>query len=112
MRLKRTLVFQRSKTSAKALIPAPEEEETVERYARCLPTHSYFSQEVCLAIVADGDGGAVWLFMGTVRKTILCITRKAPEKILLVHSPWAAVASALTNGFLCFSFFTADNKWS
>ena len=64
MQLKRTLAFQRSKTSAKALIPAPEEEETVERYDRCLPTHSHFSQEVCLAIVADGDGGAVWLLWG------------------------------------------------
>ena len=46
--------------------------------------------------------------MWTVRKTILCITRKAPEKMLLVHSPWAAVASALTNGFLCVQFFTAE----
>ena len=50
-------------------------------------------------------------YVWTVKKTILCITRKASEMILLKHSSRAGAASALTNGFLCFSFFTAD-KWS
>ncbi len=57
-----------------------------------------------------GPGIKLGYNRGTVRKTIVyyMYLYKNSWEDLLIYSSGAGAASALTNGFLCVSFFTAD----
>ena len=57
-----------------------------------------------------GPGIKLGYNRGTARKTIVFYAYISSWEDLLIYSSGAGAASALTNGFLCVPFFTADKR--
>ena len=79
-----------------------------ERNPLCFPTESYPAKMTARLL---GRMGPALKFgpYGDGEEDNCVLRVQAREKMLLIYSLGAAVASALTNGFLCVPFFSADS---